>query len=741
MRFQAAHKLVTYLLVLSALAALGTTRVLSPTSAIAFLIVCACSFGVDAGSSRLTDALDRAAGGVRAATGLLLVAIVWRIWRRMPDADLAPAFDLVLVLLGYKLLYRRNHRDYVHIYALSFILVLVASTITATFLFVAAFAVYVVLATWALILFHLRREMEENYLVRHSAQAPSQKVGIGRILGSRRVVGRAFFAATFVVAAAVFVGALAVFAFVPRLGAGFVLGARAQPNLIGLSDEVTLGRYGTAGAHHAVVLRATLPRLRALGGEAARQDAAERLYFRGAVYDTYDGGRWLRSRRPELRTVIDEVGGRAFIHELGEQLTPDPLAGAERQEIEAVGIPAAVLFAVDRPVAIELPSTRLGAGGSVGVVPRWSGEAALRVGGEAQNGLGDGFVMLAHAHYVAYSRPRVLAARGLDPRARLDNLALPERLQGLKELGERLGSGAQSAKTDSEKIAAVLDWLRSGHSYTTRPPERPAGVDPVDDFLFRQPVGHCEFFASAAVLLLRAAGVPARYVTGFRGGEWNPIGGYVAVRAERAHAWAEAFVTGVGWTRVDATPPAEALAPAGRLEATSDALDFFWSRWIVGYDLGRQRDLAHKAWHGLGHFGPGAPLGQILLALVLAAALTALGLAALRLRRQHALGLRPGAAPGETRARAPRTEGAVDRLYRRTLGRLSRLGWPRRPNETPHEYAARLRAAGPFAGDDAFDGLTARYAAARFGGQQPADETVAALGRTIGDVLSGAQQN
>jgi protein-glutamine gamma-glutamyltransferase len=748
MRFQAAHKLVTYLLVLSALAALGTTRMLAPGSALAFLIVCVCSFGVDAGSSRLTAALDRAAGGVRAGTGLLLVAIVWRIWRRMPDADLAPAFDLVLVLLGYKLLYRRNHRDYVHIYALSFILVLVASTITATFLFVAAFAVYVVLATWALILFHLRREMEENYLVRHSAQAPSQKVGIGRILGSRRVVGRAFFAATFVVAAAVFVGALGVFAFVPRLGAGFVLGARAQPNLIGLSDEVTLGRYGTAAAaRHAVVLRATLPRLRALGNEATRRDAAERLYFRGAVYDAYERGRWLRSRRPELRTVIDEAGGRAFLHELGEQstaaaaATPDTLAGAERQEIEAVGIPAAVLFAVDRPVAIELPSTRLGAGGTVGVVPRWSGEAALRVGGDAQNGLGDGFVTLAHAHYVAYSRPRALAAPVLDARARLDNLALPDGLEGLKELGARLGAGGQNGRTDSQKIAAVIDWLRAGHSYTTRPPERPAGVDPVDDFLFSQPTGHCEFFASAAVLLLRAAGVPARYVTGFRGGEWNPIGGYVAVRGERAHAWAEAFVAGAGWTRVDATPPADALAPAGRLDATSDALDFFWSRWVVGYDLGRQRDLAHQAWHGLGHFGPGAPLGQILIALILATALTGLGFAVRRLRRRRTQGLPADAPAGGTGPRAPRTEGAVDRLYRRTLGRLSRLGWPRRPSETPHEYAARLRAAGPFLGDDAFDGLTTRYAAARFGGQQPADEAVAALGRTIGDVLSGSQQN
>ena len=745
MRFQVAHKLVTYLLVLSALAALGTTSVLAPGSAIAFLLVCACSFGVDAGSNRLTAALDRAAGGVRVATGLLLVAIVWRIWRRMPDADLAPAFDLVLVLLGYKLLYRRNHRDYVHIYALSFILVLVASTITATFLFVAAFALYVVLATWALILFHLRREMEENYLVRHSAQAPSQKVGIGRILGSRRVVGRAFFAATFVVAAAVFVGALAVFAFVPRLGAGFVLGARAQPNLIGLSDEVTLGRYGTAGAaRHAVVLRATLPRLRALGSEAARQDAAERLYFRGAVYDVYDGGRWLRSRRPELRTVIDEADGRVFIHELGESPTPDTLAGAERQEIEAVGVPAAVLFAADRPVAIELPSTRLGASGTVGVVPRWSGEAALRVGSDAPNGFGDGFVTLAHAHYVAYSRPRALAAPALDERAWLDELALPEGLQGLKELGARLGAGRdQAGKSDSEKIAAVIGWLRSGHSYTTRPPARPAGVDPVDDFLFSQPVGHCEFFASAAVLLLRAAGVPARYVTGFRGGEWNPIGGYVAVRGERAHAWAEAFVAGTGWTRVDATPPADALAPAGRLDATSDALDFFWSRWVVGYDLGRQRDLAHQAWHGLGHFGPGVPLGRVLLALLLVAALTALGLTVRRRRRRQAHRRPLGAAVTRgTDGGAPRTDGAVDRLYRRTLGRLSRLGWPRRPNETPHEYAARLRAAGPFAGDGgAFDGLTAQYAAARFGGQQPADEAVAGLGRTIGDVLSGSRQN
>ena len=151
MRFQAAHKLVTYLLVLAALAALATTRTVATGSAMLFLAACALSFGVDAGNRRAAW-LDRVAGPARAAMGALLAVIVWRTWRRMPDSDLGPAFDLVLALIAYKLFYRRSHRDYAHIYALAFLLVLVASTIAATALYMATFAVYVVLATWALIL-------------------------------------------------------------------------------------------------------------------------------------------------------------------------------------------------------------------------------------------------------------------------------------------------------------------------------------------------------------------------------------------------------------------------------------------------------------------------------------------------------------------------------------------------------------------------------------------------------------
>jgi transglutaminase-like putative cysteine protease len=719
-RFASAHKLVTYLLVLAALAAVASTRALAPASALAFLGACALSFSVE--GSRVAQALDRAAVVVRAIAIALFAAIAWRMWRRLPDPEVAPAFDLVLALLGYKLFFRRAHRDYVHIAALTFLLVLVASTIAHNFVFVATFAIYVVVAVWALILFHLRREMEENYLIKHSAQAPSQKVGVGRILGSRRVVGGPFFAATAGMAALVFIGAVAIFMLVPRVGAGFAVGvARMSGSATGFADEIAIGRYGTRAAQrHEVVLRATLPGFQ-VPDEAARARAMEELYFRGAAYDGYQGGRWVHSHRPELRTVIDHDGARFMVVE-DASAPPAPIPSLLRQEIEAIGIPASVLVAVDRPRAFELPAAKLGAAGALRVFPRWSGEAALRVG----DGDGDTFITLSHAHYVAYSQPgdAVGPVPHLSPAARAAYLVVPEDLR--RRLATLAATLADPDLPDRDTIAAVTRTLRATHSYTLEPSPPPPGVDPVESFLLGEHGGHCELFASAAVLLLRVRGVPARYVTGFRGGEWNPVGGYVAVRDDRAHAWAEAFVSDVGWVRVDATPPGLAPARAGHLSEVMDALDYFWNRWVVGYDLGRQLELARRAGR---HLTPPAVHGSRTAGPLIAAAicgLAALLMIARRLRRRRA----PAAHGARDVTRgpiwmAPRL-GAVERLYRRTLGRLARAGWPRLRNETPHEYARRLRASGLIAGDP-FLQLTERYAAARFGGHDADDKVIAAL--------------
>jgi hypothetical protein len=770
MRFQLAHKLVTYLLVLATMAALEAAGVLSLGSLTFFLGAAALSFAVDPGG-RMAAALDRSARAVRVVVLAISAVLLWRVWRGLADPDYGPGFDLGLALLAYKLFHRRTHRDYVQVLAFSFVLVLVAATLTASFLFVVAFAVYVGLGIWTLILFHLRREMEENYLVKHSAQAPSQKVGVQRILGSRRVVGPAFFAATALVAAAVCAGGLVVFMFVPRFGAGFVLGGGPLgASALATGEEMTIGRYGTAAvARHRVVLRATLSNMGELPDEAARARAADGLYFRGAVYDTYDRGRWSRARPAALATLIlehDSAETRRFsVHEPAndpqddrslERVARQEIDAAVRQEIETVRMPASILFAIDHAVAFELPAPRLGVAGALRVVPGWSGEAALRVGA----GPPGAAPMLADAHYVAYSLPRPASTgpwppgtgtvgRTLAPSARAAALALPAGLAaGLDPIVDELLAGLPPDTDARGRIEATVGWLRARHGYTHESPPAPPGVDPAEAFVRGREKGHCELFASSAVLLLRAAGIPARYVTGFRGGEWNPLGGYVAVRDDRAHAWAEAFSPQDGWIRVDATPPGLAPPPAGRLRQIVDALDYGWSRWMIGYDLPRQRELAKQAGRHLlpaaipGGATPLRTAGMILLGL----AVGALVVAGVRLRWRR----RPGEDERRTSPTGPRLwprrgpwsttpplAGGIGRLYARTSARLERAGWPRQPSETPREYARRLRARGLYPAGE-LELLADRYAAARFGNEVVGEEIVEDLAAKLAEAAPTA---
>src|SRR5262249_50312467 len=156
----------------------------------------------------------------------------------------------------------------------------------------------------------------------------------------------------------------------------------------------------------------------------------------------------------------------------------------------------------------------------------------------------------------------------------------PRTLALARELRARTGSDADYAR-------AVLDWFRDdGLEYTLEPGA--TTVDSVDTTLFDSKKGFCGHFASAYATLMRAAGVPARVVTGYLGGEWNPVGGYYIVRQSEAHAWTEVWLDGQGWRRVD---PTAVVAPerlqrgvydlmAGSLPATASFLH--QSPWLRG---------------------------------------------------------------------------------------------------------------------------------------------------------------
>lgn len=248
-----------------------------------------------------------------------------------------------------------------------------------------------------------------------------------------------------------------------------------------------------------------------------------------------------------------------------------------------------------------------------------------------------------------------------------------------------LASGGTSAL-----VNAALQRLRTGgYTYTLDPGVY--GEHTADEFWFDRKEGFCEHIASAFVVLMRALDVPARIVTGYQGGERNPVDGYWTVRNADAHAWAEVWMEGRGWVRVDPTgavspgrvvafqrlqAPQGALAAAmgalspgmvQNLRAVWEAVNNSWNQWVLNYTQSRQMDLL-KA---LGFESPSwQDLTTVLGTLVIAAALGGMGWS-LWERSQHDPWLR---------------------LLARTRQRLARAGLPLPETLPPRAMAERVQA-------------------------------------------------
>ncbi|HEY0715407.1 MAG TPA: DUF3488 and transglutaminase-like domain-containing protein, partial [Polyangia bacterium] len=663
--------------------------------------------------------------------------------------EFGPILNVALFLLGYKLFHRRSNRDYLWIYVLSFVLVLVAAWLAQTVFFVVGFVAYVVLATWTLILFHLRREIEDNYLVKHLPEAGSERVTAARVLNSRRVVGPSFFLMTGLLALGVFVGAALIFAMVPRIGLGFFSGSlRRKVNIVGFSDEVTLGHHGViSGDNDTVVLWVRSPSLEAMTDENARLTTIQQFYWRGTVYDTYLNGQWVRSRAPGSETFLQETAAKdgsiiSWVRHPEAPFVSRPhgeqhLAAYDLQEINVVGLSHPVAFALDEPIAFRVPPPAAGSFSTLRVERRHGGEVALRALRPGSGGLST--KDFSGARYFAYSRPpmgRPLFGQGrpvadLRNEKLLDNyLQAPQSLSPrVKDLALEITKGAIGPMA---KAMAITEWLRRTHSYTTDLKRDPRIEDPLEDFLFHQNAGHCEYFASATTVLLRLAGVPSRYVNGFLGGEWNNLGKYLAVRDNRAHSWAEAYLGPAGWVRIDSTPAAGASSRMGRLREIVDSIEFYWSRWIIDYDVSRQVEIARRIGGQEGRTGGRVDLSGLKALLRWIAGLLVALVAVVVIVRRWRNRKREARGPGR-RTRSSRLSSGVFALYESAVARLAKRGFRRDLGETPREFAARLNAAA-WPGAAAFAQLTELYSAARFGEREVPADVLATLEREVARV-------
>jgi transglutaminase-like putative cysteine protease len=457
--------------------------------------------------------------------------------------------------------------------------------------------------------------------------------------------------------------ALLLFVFFPRLPGAFWAIPRNDLAISGLSDTMTPGSIGQLATSYEPAFRVQF-----LGPVPP----ARERYWRGPVLHEFDGQGW-RSIPRDLRAHVPrEYLGTAYHYRV--QLE------ASRQRW---------WFALDTPV--QAPESRA----------RLTYDEQI-IGAEPLNDP-------VSFETVSYTHTRAL--QPLDVIVQHQDTALPPRGNPRsRALAQSLRARAGS---DEALVQAVLDYLRTGGFVYSLEPER-LGPDAIDDFLFRTRVGFCGHYASAFVVLMRAAGVPARVVTGYLGGEWIPYGGYLLVRQSEAHAWAEVWLQGRGWTRVDPTavvaperlergildlipqqlPMRERLLHASpwltQLLQRWDAANAWWTNHVVKFDYDAQLGVLER-------LGIRSPDARYLGSAFMLALCVWLGVIAWHIGR----------------SRNPQRPDALARAYGRLCRKLGRVT-PRAPHQGPLDFGAALSACRPDLRAAVLP-LLERYAELRYG--------------------------
>ncbi|MGE0485156.1 MAG: DUF3488 and DUF4129 domain-containing transglutaminase family protein [Gammaproteobacteria bacterium] len=452
------------------------------------------------------------------------------------------------------------------------------------------------------------------------------------------------------------------FLLFPRLpGPLWGLPQDAYDGVTGLSDELRLGEVAHLGVSDEIAFRVEFH------GE---QPAAAKLYWRGPVLDKTDGETWRAARLAS------------------EPLTVERLGPSYRYTVMLEPHNERFLLGLDTVLLAAPPALKTADGHLVAAKP-----VRRRVAYELTS--------------VVDYRLRPL---GADARTAL--LALPVRSH------PRAKALAAEWVADDPRPFAVAEralayYREQDFYYSLTPP--PLRGDSVDAFLFETREGFCEYFAASFVVLMRAAGIPARIVTGYQGGEYNDLGDYFVVRQRDAHAWAEIYDEELGWTRVD---PTGAVAPervsvgldealprgAGRrareggvtstllsrLRDSVDAVTYGWNQWVLGYSNANQQRL-------LGRLGiEDVDYGTLVIALTvtLAAAMLVLAVLVLRVAR-------------------PRGDPALA-AWLEFGARLARIGLARAPSEAPRAYALRVATRRADLAAEAL-AITRLYTQARYG--------------------------
>lgn len=604
---------------------------------------------------------------------LLYVAFYFTDYFLLSGTFLGATVHLVLFLMVVRMFTAQHTRDHYMLAVLSFLMVLGAAVLTVDGIFLFSFAAFLTVAVVTFVLMEMRHSVAENLCKAHE---PKQ------VLPHRRM-GFALLRSAPMLMVMILSGASLIFFLLPRVSSHYFSAYASSSDIAtGFTDRVQLGRIGQIQQSNAVVMHVQIDN---------DPSGAYDLRWRGVALSSFDGKVWSNPYAPmqlrpsldgtyRLRTAIQNTGPAALMGRLVRY----------RVLMEPTG--SNVFFLAEQPQTLR---------GNFRLVSADSGGAVFNLDADRPISRYEGESELVHLDLAGLRSAGMWVPTNLDSYLKLPPLDIR-----ISRLAEEISSPATN---NYDKAIAIERYLRGHYGYTLELPRVPQR-DPLAYFLFDRKKGHCEYFASSMAVMLRAVHIPARLITGFRGGEFNDLTGQYVVRASNAHSWVEAWFPGYGWIGFDPTPGDVLPVHQGwsRMLLYVDAAASFWREWIVNYDASHQRTIGEQAAHGSRHFytqmrhwyarnyqkllntarrtharitrAPGRwtvfALGVTLL--------IALLINVQRIFRY--IGHRRLLAFPD---RAPRE--AASLWYDKMLRKLSRRGWRKLPSQTPHDFVIAIQ--------------------------------------------------
>jgi hypothetical protein len=524
---------------------------------------------------------------VRAAAGLYVPFLV--LDALMLSNRVLALVHLALFASAMKLLQRKRDRDWVFLYVVAFFLILLAAGLTFNATFVGSLTLFLFFFVSTLAAFEIRRSQREIVMKGDETLAPlkqpkARRREVASAAPPRRV--RYLLGASCAQVVIVVALSLPFFFVMPRFGGGVAQGF-ADTTATGFSEKVELGQVARIKKNQQVVMRVELDRI-----------PGRYLRWRGVVLEHYDGRSWslLSSGRNKpigtSQTRRLPGAGNDDQEPRIDWNYPVQEAGFSSSEIveqkimlEPLDTP--VLFAAKKAVSLRGPISSL-------QVDFYTGALSTTVLRRRLNYSVRSDVGVPNDHELRADPVAELPA----DYARL-YLQLPRTasIPRIKALAHEVTRDAEAA-SPFDKAKAIETFLKTRFGYTLN--LKISGDDPLAEFLFEAREGHCEYFATAMVIMLRTLGIPARIVNGFQMGEYNDVNHMFTVRQSDAHSWVEAyFPHSQAWVEFDPTPAAgindySQGGLAARFRKYMDAMEVFWLNYIVTLDSDEQASILNS---------------------------------------------------------------------------------------------------------------------------------------------------